>query len=66
MFEYVRMLSMTSHVILDEVHERDILTDFLMIILRDLIHIRRDLKLVLMSATLNADMFSTYFGKTIF
>ena len=26
-----------SHVILDEIHERDILSDFLMIILRDII-----------------------------
>ena len=49
--------------ILDEIHERDILSDFLMIILRDLLPRRPDLKLILMSATLNADMFSSYFSK---
>lgn len=46
----------------DEVHERDLNTDFLLIILRDLLHRRRSLKLVLMSATLNAERFSEYFG----
>ena len=34
----------------------------MLIILRDLLSVRRDLKLILMSATLNADMFSTYFN----
>ncbi|CAM1323700.1 DHX36 (predicted) [Pycnogonum litorale] len=51
-----------SHIILDEVHERDINTDFLIIILRDLLKQRSDLKLILMSATLNAESFSQYFG----
>jgi uncharacterized membrane protein YgcG len=37
-------------------------SDFLLIILRDLLAVRPDLKLVLMSATLNADLFSRYFG----
>ena len=50
-------------VILDEIHERDILSDFLMIILKKLVSRRRDLKVILMSATLNADMFSKYFCK---
>ncbi|XP_019627907.1 PREDICTED: ATP-dependent RNA helicase DHX36-like [Branchiostoma belcheri] len=53
-----------SHLILDEVHERDLLSDFLTIIVRDLLQKRPDLKLVLMSATLNADQFSTYFGNS--
>eukprot|EP00953_Heterococcus_sp_UTEX-ZZ885_P013989 7971-Heterococcus_DN1.PRE.2 len=46
----------------DEVHERDLDTDFLLIILRELLANRPGLKLILMSATLNADMFSSYFG----
>ena len=54
---------MTTHVILDEIHERDILSDFLMIILKDLVKLRPDLKVILMSATLNAEMFSQYFCK---
>ena len=45
-----------------QVHERDLDTDFLLIILKGLLAKRRGLKLVLMSATLNADMFSDFFG----
>lgn len=54
-------LSSTSHVILDEIHERDVLSDFLMIVIRDLISRRKDLKVILMSATLNAQDFAKYF-----
>ncbi len=50
-----------SHIILDEIHERDILSDFLITVLKDLLPERSDLKVVLMSATLNADLFSRYF-----
>lgn len=39
-----------------------IFTDFLLIVLKDLLPRRRDLRLVLMSATLNAELFSSYFG----
>ena len=49
--------------ILDEIHERDLQSDFLMIILKELTAGRPDLKLILMSATLNAQMFSQYFSK---
>ncbi|XP_077991245.1 ATP-dependent DNA/RNA helicase DHX36-like [Glandiceps talaboti] len=56
------MLKGLSHIILDEVHERNIVSDFLIIILRDLLPQRPDLKLILMSATLNADKFSSYYG----
>ncbi|CAE8631195.1 unnamed protein product, partial [Polarella glacialis] len=38
-----------THVIFDEVHERDKLADFNMIFVRDLLARRRDLRLVLMS-----------------
>ena len=55
-------LSSVSHVFVDEVHERDLNTDFLIIILKDLLARRPSLKLVLMSATLNAATFSTWFG----
>ena len=52
-----------SHVIVDEIHERSVDTDFLLILLRDLL-VRRpsDFKIVLMSATMNAELFSNYFG----
>ncbi|EJK68353.1 hypothetical protein THAOC_10470, partial [Thalassiosira oceanica] len=55
-------LASVSHVFVDEVHERDLNTDFLLIILKDLLERRPSLKLVLMSATLNAERFSEYFG----
>eukprot|EP01018_Ginkgo_biloba_P016943 Gb_40990 [translate_table: standard] len=51
-----------SHVLVDEIHERGINEDFLIIILRDLLPRRPDLRLVLMSATINAEHFSKYFG----
>ena len=47
--------------IVDEIHERDLNSDFLLIILRELIEKRKDVRLVLMSATLNASLFSHYF-----
>ncbi|PGH15152.1 hypothetical protein AJ80_05664 [Polytolypa hystricis UAMH7299] len=62
----VRMLEQPSnfqditHLVLDEVHERTIDSDFLLIILRRLMRERPDLKLVLMSATLDAQRFSQY------
>lgn len=50
-----------SHVIIDEVHERSLDTDFLLVLLRDVLIKRKDLKLILMSATLDADVFENYF-----
>ncbi|KAJ7281244.1 hypothetical protein O6H91_Y361500 [Diphasiastrum complanatum] len=50
-----------SHVIVDEIHERGMNEDFLLIILRDLLPHRPDVRLVLMSATINAEAFSSYF-----
>ncbi|OPL33377.1 hypothetical protein AM593_04156, partial [Mytilus galloprovincialis] len=58
-----RSLIRASHIIIDEIHERDLLSDFLMIILKDLLPKRPDLKIILMSATLNAEQFSKYFTK---
>jgi len=51
-----------SHVIIDEVHERSVDIDFLMVLLKHLLQVRKDLKLVLMSATLNAQLFAKYFS----
>ncbi|XP_056132133.1 putative ATP-dependent RNA helicase DHX57 [Lampris incognitus] len=50
-----------SHVIVDEVHERTEESDFLLLVLKDLMVQRPDLKIILMSATLNAELFSDYF-----
>ncbi|KAJ8280280.1 hypothetical protein GJAV_G00052690 [Gymnothorax javanicus] len=47
--------------IVDEVHERHLHCDFLLGVLRSLLHLRPDLRLVLMSATINIKLFSAYF-----
>jgi ATP-dependent RNA helicase DHX29 len=49
-----------THIVLDEVHERTIDSDFLLIVLKKLMARRRDLKVVLMSATVDAERFSRY------
>lgn len=49
-----------THLILDEVHERTIDADFLLIVLRRLIRERPELKLILMSATVDTQRFSAY------
>ncbi|KAK0615208.1 P-loop containing nucleoside triphosphate hydrolase protein [Bombardia bombarda] len=51
-----------THLVLDEVHERSIDSDFLLIVLKKLLLRRKDLKVVLMSATVDADRFSKYLG----
>jgi len=53
-------LAGTTHLIIDEVHERAVLTDFLLAIVRDILP-TRPLKLILMSATLEAGPFDEYF-----
>ena len=54
-------LSGTTHLVIDEVHERSEQSDFLLMILRDLLPKRPDLRVILMSATLNAQLFAQYF-----
>lgn len=51
-----------THIIVDEVHERSIESDFLLIVLKSLVQQRKDLKVVLMSATIDAEKISTFFG----
>ncbi|WVQ80786.1 hypothetical protein IAT38_002891 [Cryptococcus sp. DSM 104549] len=51
-----------THIIVDEVHERSIESDFLLIVLKNLCLQRPDLKVVLMSATVDADKISAFFG----
>ncbi|KAI4469545.1 atp-dependent rna helicase [Holotrichia oblita] len=51
-----------SHVIVDEIHERDVNSDFIMVVLRDMIHTFPDLRVILMSATIDTTLFSKYFN----
>ncbi|CAB3368021.1 Hypothetical predicted protein [Cloeon dipterum] len=51
-----------SHVIVDEIHERDVNSDFILVILRDMVHSFPDLRIILMSATIDTTLFSNYFN----
>lgn len=62
------VLDSLSHFCLDEVHERDLNIDFLMIVLKKAIAARREAgksvpKVILMSATLNTELFANYFAQ---
>lgn len=48
-------------IILDEVHERHLHGDFLVGIMKCLLYKRQDFKLILMSATINLELFTSYF-----
>ncbi|XP_030856219.1 ATP-dependent RNA helicase DHX30 [Strongylocentrotus purpuratus] len=50
-----------SHVIVDEVHERDVNTDFLLVLLKNALERNTKVKLILMSASINPGLFSKYF-----
>ncbi|KAK3727046.1 hypothetical protein QZH41_012547, partial [Actinostola sp. cb2023] len=54
-------LSQYNVVVVDEVHERHLHGDFLLGMLRCLIEGRADLKVILMSATININLFAGYF-----
>ena len=57
-------LNGVTHLILDEVHERSLHMDFLLTLAKH--HIRRNIKIVLMSATLDIESFSKYFQSVNF
>lgn len=60
-----QFMSEYTHIILDEVHERGIESDFGLIALKTFLsqsHNRSAIKLIIMSATLNKDIFLNYFS----
>ena len=57
-----KSLSSYTHIIIDEVHERDEDTDLLLLIVRKFMrHTRCTTKVILMSATVDARKFAAYF-----
>lgn len=64
-----KCLEGVTHVIVDEVHERDVQIDFLMVLLKRMLEARRrgeegvpNVKVILMSATIDTTLFRRYFG----
>ena len=51
-----------SHIIIDEIHERDVHIDVCLALIKQIVQRRKNLKVILMSATLNAETFSRYFS----
>lgn len=58
-----RSLNDFTHIIIDEVHERDQDMDFLLLVVRKLLRTNsHSVRVILMSATINVDKFSKYFS----
>src|SRR5450631_4904808 len=57
-----RILAAYDTIIIDEAHERSLNVDFLLGYLKQLLPRRPDLKLIITSATLDADRFARHFG----
>lgn len=51
-----------THVVLDEVHERGVDADLLSMVIKLLMHCCPKVKLIVMSATLQANLFADYFA----
>lgn len=64
------VLNNVSHLVIDEVHERDMLIDFLLILLKKNVMRRRAQgksvpRIVLMSATMDTELFASYFESDV-
>jgi ATP-dependent RNA helicase DDX35 len=55
------LLTKYSVVIIDEAHERSVTTDLILGLLRRIMTVRLDLRIVIMSATVDADLFREFF-----
>ncbi|XP_053657459.1 ATP-dependent RNA helicase TDRD9 isoform X1 [Cherax quadricarinatus] len=59
-------LNKYTHIILDEVHERDCHTDFALLIVKKLLYtVSPNVKIILMSATIDASKFAHYFASPV-
>ncbi|KCV72791.1 hypothetical protein H696_00370 [Fonticula alba] len=52
-----------THIVIDEVHERSTEIDIALCMMRELLTRRPGLKLIIMSATVNSDLFQRYFAR---
>ncbi len=50
-------------IVCDEIHERKISIDFLLYLLRNTVKLRPEFKLIMMSATINKEIFESYFDQ---
>ena len=57
-----RFLSRYSVMMVDEAHERSLNIDFILGLLKEVISVRKDLKVIISSATINTRVFSEFFG----
>ncbi|KAJ2440598.1 helicase, partial [Coemansia sp. RSA 2440] len=58
-------LETVTHVVCDEVHERSVDSDLLLVLLRQCLQRNKRLRVVLMSATAQCDVFAGYFGSNV-
>ncbi|HAK45906.1 MAG TPA: DEAD/DEAH box helicase [Spirochaeta sp.] len=56
-------MSRYSVIMIDEAHERSLNIDFILGLLKKLLETRKDLKVIISSATINTDVFSEYFNR---
>lgn len=59
-------LSEFDAVVIDEAHERKVQIDFLMYLLRETVRQRPEFKVIIMSATINSEIFESYFAEEKF
>ena len=56
-----KLLSKYSVIMIDEAHERSLNIDFILGLLKSILEVRQDLKVIISSATINGEIFSEYF-----
>ena len=66
--EFLKDLSLSrySAIMIDEAHERTLSTEILLSLLKDIMVTRKDLKIIIASATINAEKFSKFLTMHLF